>query len=63
MVIESRHPAHRLAACPSAPQVPLRSVEDIARKQVTEFVEIVAKNRPESIAKLIRLWLEETELS
>jgi flagellar biosynthesis/type III secretory pathway M-ring protein FliF/YscJ len=38
---------------------PIRSASDLTREQMIEYVTGVANENPESIAKLVKLWLAE----
>ncbi|MBV8246457.1 MAG: hypothetical protein JOZ38_11080 [Candidatus Eremiobacteraeota bacterium] len=38
---------------------PIRSAADLTREQMIEYVTTVAQENPDSIAKLVKLWLAE----
>ena len=38
---------------------PIRSAADLTREQMNEYVTTVAQENPDSIAKLVKLWLAE----
>jgi flagellar biosynthesis/type III secretory pathway M-ring protein FliF/YscJ len=38
---------------------PIRSAADLTREQMVEYVTTVAQENPDSIAKLVKLWLAE----
>jgi flagellar biosynthesis/type III secretory pathway M-ring protein FliF/YscJ len=38
---------------------PIRSAADLTREQMVEYVTTVAQENPESVAKLVKLWLAE----
>ena len=39
--------------------IPMRSAADLTREQMIEYVTGVANENPDSIAKLVKLWLAE----
>jgi flagellar biosynthesis/type III secretory pathway M-ring protein FliF/YscJ len=43
----------------SALGAPIRSAADLTREQMIEYVTAVANENPDSIAKLVKLWLAE----
>jgi flagellar M-ring protein FliF len=48
-----------LDGSPAALNAPIRSAADLTREQMIEYVTVVANENPDSIAKLVKLWLAE----
>jgi flagellar M-ring protein FliF len=51
--------AHPMLDGASGLAAPIRSAADLTREQMIEYVTVVANENPDSIAKLVKLWLAE----